>query len=62
MKTILVIFFFLITGVVYSQIHYVEVSPKSVKQYEHKEGYFDNAALFRSPLILWNPIVQSIAQ
>lgn len=46
MKTTLVIFFFLITGVTYSQIHYIEVAPKHEKQYERKEGYYDNASGF----------------
>jgi len=45
MKTIFLTFFLLITGVTYSQIHYIEVS-STAKSHDPEEGYYDNIHLF----------------
>ena len=46
MKTFILLLFLLISGVTYSQIHYVSVSPKYEKQFEYEEGSFDNVSGF----------------
>jgi len=52
MKTFILLLFLLISGVTYSQIHYVRVAPKQEKQYEYKEGIYNNGSFFAfNPLL-----------
>jgi len=52
MKTFILILFLLISGVTYSQTHYVRVSPKQEKQFEYKEGNYNNGSYF-----IFNPSI-----
>ncbi len=44
--TIIILVFLLISGVTYSQIHYISVSPKYEENFEKAEGRFDNVSCF----------------